>query len=218
MLAVAMSCQSAHPSRLGSSSAGWSLLARNLSPIDVSPTMTDDLSQLLLESRPRLLRYLRGFGAGDEAEDLVQELWLKAVASAPPEGPSLSYLMRMANNLMIDRARSARSRRLREETYWKDGPEASGEADETPDAERMLISRERLERVELILLSLGPRTESILRRHRIDDVPHREIAAEFGISVSAVEKQLQKAYRALISADMRHQKESVSADGGPHHD
>jgi RNA polymerase sigma factor (sigma-70 family) len=86
---------------------------------------------------------------------------------------------------------------IREQAYHRDGGETDGAADPGPDAERLLSGREDLQLVEHALLPLGVRTNAILRRHRLDGVPQRQIAAEQAISVSAVEKHLQKAYRAL---------------------
>src|SRR5690349_1963962 len=59
------------------------------------------LEAVFIAHRTELLRFLRARGAADAAEDLVQELWLKASASAsgPIQDP-LAYLYRAANNLM----------------------------------------------------------------------------------------------------------------------
>jgi RNA polymerase sigma-70 factor (ECF subfamily) len=51
-----------------------------------------------------------------------------------------------------------------------------------------------------VLRSLGERTDYIFRRHRVEGIPQRDIAAELGISLSAVEKHLQRAYRAVQAA------------------
>ena len=59
------------------------------------------------ENREQLLRYLRAHGAGDAAEDLLQELWLKIAAGTQgPIASPRSYLFRAATNLMIDLRRS----------------------------------------------------------------------------------------------------------------
>jgi len=97
---------------------------------------------------------------------------------------------------MLDRRRAAVRRRLREENYQ----ESVGETDETPNAEHVLLARERLRRIDQVLATLGPRTDHIFRRHRVEGIPQRDIAAELGITLSAVEKHLQKAYRAVVAA------------------
>jgi RNA polymerase sigma-70 factor (ECF subfamily) len=80
-----------------------------------------------------------------------------------------------------------------------DWAESAGSADhEIPGAERALIDREALLRAEAVLASLGARVEAIFRRYRLDEVTIDQVAREFGVSRSTVEKDLQKAYRALL--------------------
>ena len=159
------------------------------------------LEAVFFENRTLLLRFLRARGAGADAEDILQELWIR-VSGLPAEGPiadPLSYIHRMADNLMHDRHRSAERRRQRE-TIWDtvSGPTLSGISDE-PSAERTLLARERLDQVERALEELSDRAQTIFRRFRLDGASHRTIAGEQGISVSAVEKQLQRTYRAIMA-------------------
>ena len=66
------------------------------------------LKSVYLAHRHDLVRFLRARGAGDAADDLVQELWLKlSQASVGPIADPLGYLYRAASNLMISRHRSA---------------------------------------------------------------------------------------------------------------
>jgi RNA polymerase sigma-70 factor (ECF subfamily) len=154
------------------------------------------LEAVYLAHRETLLRFLRARGAGDAAEDLVQELWLK-VSSAPatPIADPLSYLYRAANNLMISRHRSAVSRGARDERWAGAGDEADA------GGEAALAARQELERAEQRLRALGPRVLRIFLLFRVDGVPQRAIAEQLSISLSAVEKDLQRAYRAM--ADLR---------------
>jgi len=50
-----------------------------------------------------------------------------------------------------------------------------------------------------VLRSLGPRVEMVFRRFRLEGVGQRLIAEELGVSLTTVEKDLQKAYRAMIA-------------------
>ena len=156
------------------------------------------LERVYLESRQALLRFLRARGAGDAAEDLLQELWIKAAAGAAgPIRDPLPYLYRTANNLMLDRRR-AEIRQARREVEYAGPEDASGSVSSAPDEERALIAREELRTAQEALSALGERTEAVFRRFRLDGASQKQIAAEEGISLSAVEKHLQKAYRALI--------------------
>lgn len=162
------------------------------------------LEAVFLANRNILLRFLLARGGGDAAEDLLHELWLRASgAQAGPIAEPLSYLYATANNLMLDRHRST-SRAQRRDHDWSDtaGTTVAGVSDD-PSAERLLIARERLRQADAALAALGERPAAVFRRFRIDGVSQRDIAQEFGISLSAVEKDLQKAYRAMIELRSR---------------
>ena len=156
------------------------------------------LEQVYLVHRPQLLRFLRARGAGEAAEDLLQELWVRASAGASgPIRDPLPYLYRTANNLMLDRRREALRRARREEEYSDAGEKTE------PSSEQALAAREQLAEVARTLDGLGERTAAIFRRYRLDGRSQREIAEEQGISLSAVEKHLQRAYRALVELRRR---------------
>lgn len=159
-----------------------------------SANVPGGLEQVFFDNRARLLRFLAARGAGADAEDLLQDLWQRIVsAPAAPVAEPVSYLFRAAENLMRDRHRSIVSRERREQD-WQD---SDGEPHAQPGGERVLIARERLRRAEAALAALGPRAETVFRRYRLDGVGQAVIARDLGVSLSTVEKDLQKAYRAL---------------------
>ncbi|MGF7153309.1 RNA polymerase sigma factor [Novosphingobium gossypii] len=162
------------------------------------PPPSAGLEAAFLENRDKLLRFLRARGAGEAAEDLVQEVWLKISASRPgPVASPLSYLFRTADLLMIDRFRSTRQADVRDRDWTEinagDPPGVSAE----PSAERRLAAAQEAARVMALLDGLGQRVAAIFRRHRIDGTAQKVIAAEMGISLSTVEADLRIAYRAL---------------------
>lgn len=155
---------------------------------------TSGLKAVFLSERRMLVRLLTSrLRDPDLAEDVLQELWIKleGMPSGPIADPA-AYLYRMANNLAFDRRRSE-ARRSAREGVWLESRDDLEEA----DAERTLIARERLEELKAALDALPERTALIFRRYRIDGVPRRDIAVEEGISISAIEKHLQRAYRAI---------------------
>lgn len=159
---------------------------------------TTGLEGAFLENRARLLRFLHARGAGEAAEDILHEIWLKiSAAETGPIASPLSYLFRTADLLMIDRYRSARQAEKRE----RDWTDATGSAvpgmSEAPSAERAAIARQQARMVSDALDSLGGRQAAIFRRHRIDGQAQRQVAEEFGVSLSTVESDLRAAYRAL---------------------
>lgn len=165
------------------------------------------LKAIFLAHRAQLLRFLTAHGAGDAAEDLLQELWLK-IEAAPdgPIGQPLSYLYRAANNLMLDRHRSRQQAAKRDTAWTETITTRPGESD-APSGERVLIAREQLAQALKALDGLGPRAARVFRRYRIDGVAQRDIAQEMGISLSTVESDLRLAYRAMI--DLRRRFDEV---------
>jgi len=163
------------------------------------------LRAALVEHRAALLRYLIARRVPpDEAEDIMQDLVVKLAghASGPVAEPR-AYLYRMAENLLLDRIRSEGRRRGREQAWVAAQAGATLDADDRPSPEQALIARERLALVSAALAALPERSLFVFRRYRLDGTPQREIAAELGISLSAVEKHLQKAYHVVVEAQAR---------------
>lgn len=164
------------------------------------------LHAVYLAHRSGLVRFLRARGAGDAADDLVQELWIKLKgASSRPIADPLGYLYRAANNLMISRHRSV-LRSERREGDWHE------QANDNPGSlEQMVIAREQIALAEERLRALGPRAFRIFMMFRVNGIPQRAIADELNISLSTVEKDLQRAYRAI--AGLRDEVDAGDAPG-----
>ena len=144
------------------------------------------------------MRFFAARGAGESAEDLLHEVWLKiSAAQTGPISSPMSYLFRTADLLMIDRYRSTRQAEKREKD-WVDttGGAVPGVSD-APSPDRAIIARQQARLVAETLAALGERQSAIFRRHRVDGVPQRQVAEEFGVSLSTVESDLRAAYRAL---------------------
>ncbi len=160
------------------------------------------LATVFMANRDTLHRFLRArLGGTGDPEDVLQDLWVKLETLDPgPVAEPLAYIYRMAENLVLDRRRSA-VRRTNRETEWTNG-QIDGvlamAVDNQPDAERYLLARDHLRRVDAALDDLPERTAFVFRAVRIDGVPQKEIAASIGITLSAVEKHLQRAYRAVL--------------------
>lgn len=156
------------------------------------------IQQIFEENREQLLRYLRAHGAGDSAEDLLQELWLKvaAVAAGPIAAPR-NYLFRAATNLMIDRRRSEAQAQRRDREWSGLADRLADSAANDPGPERQLVGRQKLALVEEELRKLPVRAIAIFRQHRIDGRTQREIAAAMGLSASTIESDLRMVYRLL---------------------
>lgn len=159
------------------------------------------LKDVFLHESPMLLRLLTArLGSPDDAQDALQDMWLKLdqIADGPMAHPA-AYLYRMAANLATDR-RLARNRSQVRDDAWHGLQPA---ADEIPDAEAVLLARERLAQVEATIAAMPERMAQALRLFRLEKCPQKEIAQRLGITVSGVEKLLKRAYRQLYDAEQQ---------------
>lgn len=162
--------------------------------------MSQGLKAVFYENREPLLRFLRARGAADQSEDLVQEVWIRASASAGgPIANPRAYLFRVAHNLMIDSHRADTQRIQREKHYSDAGGHADVGVSAEPSIEQSLVARGMLEQAQSVIDDLGEPTTTIFRRFRIDGAAQKSIASELGISLATVEKHLQRAYRAMLA-------------------
>jgi RNA polymerase sigma factor (sigma-70 family) len=140
--------------------------------------------------------FLRRVGDKCEAEDLTQETFARSARriSSPDNTNIKSYLFTIGANLLRDRARRAVTHRLKVHDSLSD-PQfdfgAIGAEDREP--ERVLIAKETLREALSALSELDERTRDIFVLFRLEKMKHRQIAELYGISVSAVEKQVVKA-------------------------
>jgi RNA polymerase sigma factor (sigma-70 family) len=152
--------------------------------------------------RPLMSFFLRRLQDRDEAEDLTQEVFLRILRrdeAVPLDNPAI-YIFRVAANLLRDRARRAATHHAAEHASL-DAPQAEFTDTrrlaiglvEDREPERVLLSQESLKEVMRALDELGDRTRDIFMLSRLEKMKHRDIAALYGITVSAVEKHLSKA-------------------------
>lgn len=166
----------------------------------------DGLTRLFELHRAELVRFLRArCGDAADAEDLMQELWLKlAGTTTGPIANGRAYLFRMANNLVLDQLRTRR-RAMARDRVWIDasGPTAENIEDQ-PDpalpADEMLMREQEAALLHRAIATLPPGAQRALRLHRIDGLGQAEVARIMGISRSGVEKHLAVAARHLRAA------------------
>lgn len=150
---------------------------------------------------PLLAYFGRRVGSPAEAEDLTQDVFervLKSLKSRPIENPE-ALVFHIAVNLLRDRARRAR-RRGTEEPLPADAVADLADAlvvDLSP--ERVVLGETTLAEVLAVLAELGPRTRAMFYLYRLENLKIREIAELYGISASAVEKQVAKALLHLMN-------------------
>lgn len=164
------------------------------------------LSALFGAHRAELLRFLTArTGDRAEAEDLLQELWIRVDrAQTGPIANGRAYLYRAANNLVLDHVRENRRRTARDQAWhgaeYGDPDGASESADLRARTEEALAEREEVERLAAAVAALPEGAQRAFRLHKIDGLSHGEVAARLGISKSGVEKHIALAMRHLRRA------------------
>lgn len=159
------------------------------------PTNSNALSRLLLAERQSLLRQVRRLVGSDGAEDVAQKLWLKvqAVRDDPPILNPRAYLRRLAHNVAVDHVQGDR----RQGTVAKRAEMLLWGADHELGPERIVESRETLERIREAIVALPEPTRTILRVTRLEGRTQREAAQQVGVSTTTVENHLRRALAIL---------------------
>jgi len=142
--------------------------------------------------RPRLFGIAyRMLGVRADAEDIVQEAWLRwhhggAVEARTPE----AWLVTVTTRLAIDRLRSAMAERQLYFGPWLPEPLV----DVAPPAEQALEDAGDLSTAFLMMLErLGPEERAVFLLHQVFEFDHAEVAAMVGKSEAACRKTLQRA-------------------------
>jgi RNA polymerase sigma-70 factor, ECF subfamily len=145
------------------------------------------------QARPRLLRLAYSeLGDVGEAEDVVQEAWLRLERSDAEAIENLDgWLTTVVARLALDRLRSARVRR---ETYvgpWLPEPVV---ADDDP-AERVTLDESVSYALLTVLEQLSPAERTAFVLHDVFDVPFGDVAEVVGRTPEAVRQLASRARR-----------------------
>lgn len=168
--------------------------------MDSPPLQAAGLEAVFRELRPELERRARAMGATNDAEDVVQDIWLRLQSQRGPVANPRAYLMRMVYSGVLDRRRG-RLRASARDAAWAGDVSAGDPSASAAEAERVLIARETLAEVETRLEMLGDPAALIFRRHRIDGQTQRRIAEDLHMGLSTVEKHLRRAYAAILGLE-----------------
>jgi len=143
-----------------------------------------DTTALFVEHRSTLVKYATGLvGSHAQAEDLVQEAWLRFEEAARRQVLSepLHYLFRIVRNLALDGKR----RQNVEDRLFRTNAEEVVAAlpDPYPSADVVATDKDNIRRLQEAILELPPRTRTAFEMHRIQGRTLREIAVALKISV-----------------------------------
>jgi RNA polymerase sigma-70 factor (ECF subfamily) len=163
------------------------------------PTSISHEDNVLLENisrefRGSLFRYFaRRTHDKSELEDLVQEVFVRLLRRGKTsdliDGSLSGYVFETASSVLKDRLRRRMTRRA--DAHEPFDHEKHFDVDFSP--EHVLLGREQLARATAALLELPERTRVIFVLRRLEGMRFKDIGARLGISVSAVEKHMQRA-------------------------
>lgn len=141
---------------------------------------------------PRLHRRARRWLPPEEAEDLVQETFLRAWRHHGGNDPGVPWLMTVLRNLAIDRSRRIHPL-LTDDPLTLDGEAEGGEPSDT------IVAFEDRRRVREALQQLTGGQRAAITLREWGGLSQREIAASLGTTEHSVESLLQRGRRRLRS-------------------
>ena len=156
------------------------------------------------ELRPLLFSVAyRLLGQASDAEDAVQEAWLRYAAHADDVRDPRAWLLRTVTRLSLDQLGSARARRERYVGPWLPEPVLTG-AGVAEDPLELVERRELLSLGALAMLErLSASERAVLVLREALELSHAEIADAIGISEGGSRQLLARARRRIASSHAR---------------
>lgn len=171
------------------------LLARALSGEDAA------FSQIMRRYKADVFRFARRYtGDPDAALDIVQESFVsawKALDRYDDRHPFGVWLRAIALNKCRDRARRLFLRRLVFGQADPENLEAQSRPDASPDAEEILIARERQAALERMIAALPPGLRAPLILTVFEGLSQQDAGAVLGLTTKAIEIRVYRARRRL---------------------
>lgn len=157
--------------------------------------------------RGRLTRLAyRMLGSFNEAEDVVQDAWIRWARVDESVDVAAAYLTRVVTRLCLDRLKSARARK---ETYigpWLPDPLL------TPMGAQEAIADDVTVTLMLAMERLSPLERAAFLLHDVFDVPLKDVAVTLDREPSAVRQLASRARRNVREERVRYAVETVEAD------
>jgi len=164
----------------------------------MSDTNRTALLTLLVTSYDDLRsRLARRAGSADLADEALQDTFLR-LSNATGIGPVRdlkAYLFRVALSIVSNRRVAERRRRTVSET-----DAVFDLADDMPGPDRVIEARSEIGALKRVIQDLPARRRQIFMAAFVDEVPLKQIAERFGISVRTVQVELKQA---LVHCAMR---------------
>ncbi|WP_244618714.1 sigma-70 family RNA polymerase sigma factor [Rhizobium sp. 18065] len=165
-----------------------------LEPIMVT-VKKDARYEMYLKARKALVDYATPItGSRDDAEDIVQDAFLKFVPDAsegPP--PPKAYLFRIVRNLSFNkrRRRKLETKDEPDDIPWWAWPQSH------PSPEADLVLQQQVKLVARAIERLPDRERAVMEMYRFEKMTLQEIAERLAVSVATAHRLLSTAMRRL---------------------
>lgn len=163
-----------------------------------SALLRQGISEVFLELRAPVYRYLLAIVEPAEAEDATQEAFLR-LFSKLQDGRRIdnvrSWLFQTAHNLAIDRCRASAREEHSDDCAWRRIEEELTESG--PDAQHLFIEKERRTRLRDALCLLTPQERRSMEL-RAEGLRYREIAEVLGVRISTVQNYLARGIQKVM--------------------
>ena len=149
-------------------------------------------------------------GAGPDAEDLVQdvfiELWKKADRYDPAKGKETTFIAVLARRRIIDRLRRNAARPDGAAGTQALDDQTIGGASSTPAVDAGLEVADEIQRVHTAMAQLKPDQAAALRLAVCDGLTHEQTAAKLGLPLGTVKTHVRRGLQKL--------RDTLAADRG----
>lgn len=154
----------------------------------------DDPGAAMAAYGPALRRFFFKRAPPGEAEDLVQEVFVRLMArsASEPVDNIERFLFKIAHNVLIDRQRHGQ---VEARVFRPVAAPREPACELSP--ERIVMGRQAVTRLVVGLRGLPPRTRKAFLLHRFEEMTYAAIARRMGVSVSAVEQLISRALEHL---------------------
>jgi RNA polymerase sigma-70 factor, ECF subfamily len=192
----------------------------------IEPSAEQQLATEFAQLRPYLLRVAYShLGSLSEAEDLVQEAWIRLERTDQSEIRNLrAWLTTVVSRLAMDALTSARSRRERYVGPWLPEPLVQADPNAVDPAGRLDLDESVSMALLVVLESLSPAERSAFLLHDVFGYSFSEVAEIVGRTPAAARqlatraRQAVEARRPRYPAGLEEQREVVAAFQAATHD
>ena len=161
----------------------------------------NEFKERVLPVSQKIFRYAkRLLGNTHDAEDVVQDIWMKLWDRKDQMAELKSveaFAFRMTRNLCLDKIK------LKKPQYYDDREDTTYRfdgADEGPDPQQSLEMKDSMERINIIIRGLPHQQQTVLQLRDIEGMEYDEISVITGLEVNAIRVNISRARKKLREA------------------